>query len=129
MLFGHQTADNVQLEYHKNQTLDTRTPHSTLFILIRLRNGAQAFGGRKKTEIGCTLSFHIATMRPLPARLQVVHDMVQPVRVAADVGCENAMLAIALVLSGRAQKAIAVGEGQERRCAVPSITLEGDGLR
>lgn len=46
-------------------------------------------------------------MRPLPARLQVVHDMVQPVRVAADVGCENAMLAIALVLSGRAQKAIA----------------------
>ena len=68
-------------------------------------------------------------MRPLPARLQVVHDMVQPVRVAADVGCENGMLAIALVLSGRAQKAIAVGEGQERRCAVPSITLEGDGLR
>ena len=46
-------------------------------------------------------------MRPLAPRLQVIHDMVRPVAVAADIGCENAALGVALVLSGRAQRLIA----------------------
>ena len=46
-------------------------------------------------------------MRPLAPRLQVIHDMVRPVGVAADIGCENGALGVALVLSGRAQRLIA----------------------
>ena len=46
-------------------------------------------------------------MRPLAPRLQVIHDMVRPVAVAADIGCENGALGVALVLSGRVQRLIA----------------------
>ena len=46
-------------------------------------------------------------MRPLAPRLQVIHDMVRPVGVAADIGCENGALGVALVLSGRAKRLIA----------------------
>ena len=46
-------------------------------------------------------------MRPLAPRLQVIHDMVRPVGVAADIGCENGALGVALVLSGRCQQLIA----------------------
>ena len=55
----------------------------------------------------------------LPPRLAVVHDMLPPCAVAADVGCDHGLLSVALLLSGRARRVIAadVSEASVRRAA------------